>query len=378
MGSAVFRWAAAATLAWCSAGLLIAAGPRRAAATPSIGASVHIPGAPRPGLKFGELEYVAVGDVAQWLGFKAVWTEPQRRARLTDLQSASNRVELESDSRSALVDGLRVDLGNPVLARNGQLYISEIDLLHCLVPLMRPAALPASAAPRVIALDAGHGGGDNGMENVRLGLKEKVLTLDVVLRVKKLLESAGFQVVLTRKTDQTFSSDKAKDLPMRTEVANRAGAELFVSVHFNSLYPDTKTSGTEVYVYTPPHQRSSQGWAIGEKDDSKPPQPVNRFDPWSSLLAHHLHGAVIRELKTADRGQKTKHLLVLQDLKCPAALVESVFLSNDTEARRAATPEYRQRIAESIAAGIRAYVADVRSAKSKPATSVRRAPARSS
>jgi N-acetylmuramoyl-L-alanine amidase len=146
---------------------------------------------------------------------------------------------------------------------------------------------------------------------------------------------------------------------MRTEIANRAGAQLFLSVHFNSLYPDTKTRGTEVYVYTPPHQRSSGGLTIGKGDDSKPMQPVNRFDPWSSLFAHQLHRNVVSELGTPDRGQKTMHLAVLQDLNCPAALVESVFLSNETEARLAATTGYRQRIAESLAQAIRDYAAVV-------------------
>jgi len=316
-------------------------------------------GAPRPppiALHVGPVDYVKLTDVASWLHFRATRSHGNDRVVLTNRSNPRNRVEFEADSRRAVVDGLSIYLGNPIVVRRGQAYVGEVDLWHCLLPLLQPAVLKPPPHPTVIALDAGHGGLDNGMENVHLGLREKVLTLDVVNRVKRLLEADGYRVVLTRKNDGTLSSDKKKDLAMRTDLANRAGAQLFLSVHFNSLYPDTKTGGTEVYVYTPAHQRSSAGLGIGQVDDSKPMQPVNRYDPWSSLFAHEIHRSVLKELRTPDRGQKTMHLAVLQDLNCPAALIESVFLSNDAEARLAATPGYRQRIAESLSAAIREYV----------------------
>jgi N-acetylmuramoyl-L-alanine amidase len=317
-------------------------------------------------MRLGTTEYVSIIEAASWLGLRGHWTEPLKK--LTLVGEGGVKLELESDSRNAEVDGLRIDMGCPTILRNGRLYISQIDLEHCLAALLRPAALARSLPPRatVIALDAGHGGADNGMENRRLGLKEKVLALDVVMRLKQVLEGAGYRVVLTRTGDGALSPEKRKDLLLRSEIANRAGADLFVSVHFNSLYPDTRTGGTEVYVYTPAHQRSSEAWSIGKADDSKPSQPVNRYDAWSSLLAHKLHGHLLSDLKTNDRGQKTKHLLVFQDLHCPAALIESVFLSQETEARRAAKPEFRQQIADAIAAGIRDYAATVASLQPKP------------
>jgi N-acetylmuramoyl-L-alanine amidase len=84
---------------------------------------------------------------------------------------------------------------------------------------------------------------------------------------------------------------------------------------------------------------------------------VNRWDPWSALLADRVQREVLARLKTVDRGQKTAHWLVLQDVNCPSVLVESVFLSNDSEGRRAASPEFRQAIAAAIFDGIRNYVA---------------------
>jgi N-acetylmuramoyl-L-alanine amidase len=144
-----------------------------------------------------------------------------------------------------------------------------------------------------------------------------------------------------------------------------------VSIHFNSLYPDTKTSGTEIYTFTRNGQRSDQSWSFAESDDAEPEaSAVNAFDPWSSLLGNIMHGAVIGHLKTFDRGQKTKHLAVLRGLNCPGVLVESVFLSNEAEAKRAGTAAYREEIAAALVAGIQTYAATldaVRAGEAKPA-----------
>jgi N-acetylmuramoyl-L-alanine amidase len=304
---------------------------------------------------FGGVQYVSVADAASRLGLKGQWAVPTQKYLLSD---EVNKVEIQPNSRDVLFNGLHKHLGSPVLLHEGKLYLGKIDLDRAFTPWVRPALLgPIPPRPRIIALDAGHGGTDEGMGK-EVGLKEKVFTLDVVLRLKKLAESAGYKVVLTRTGDAVFSPLKALDLPHRAAIANAAGADLFVSVHFNSLYPDRKTSGTEVYVYTPKGQRSDKAWSAGQDDDTKPePMPVNLYDAWSVLFADALQREIIGELKTSDRGQKTMHAVVLQDLNCPAVLVESVFLSNESEARLASKPEFRNRIAASIFAGIRRYVA---------------------
>lgn len=324
------------------------------------------PAKPLAVTRIGGVEFVSTADIAARLSLKFAWLEPARRAVMYD---KFVRLEIASDSREVAVDGLRVFLGNAVAARGGQLYLSRIDYERALLPLLRPEFVPGvPPPPKIIAIDPGHGGKDDGMENLRLGLKEKVLALDVALRLKKLLEAAGYKVVMTRTDDRTFSPEKKIDLPLRARLANRAGADLLVSIHFNSLYPDKKTNGTEIYTYTPQRQRSTTSWSFGEADDTRSDAaPVNRYDAWSSLLAHAMHREVLGRLKTDDRGQKTKHLLVLQDLNCPAVLVESLFLSNDLEARLAATPAYRQQIADSIAAGVRSYVTVLENVRPKPA-----------
>jgi N-acetylmuramoyl-L-alanine amidase len=380
MSSAAFRRAlgAALCLAAISSHAANDAGTAAAtAATPRLSPTrpgsppvpaVRATATPRSSLRVGSTEYVSVTDVAIWLGMKGAWTEPARKLVLTDKANPARKLELEANRRDAYFGGLWIHLGNPTVFRGGHLYVSRTDLERCLGPIVRPetngAPLPR---PRVIALDPGHGGGDPGMENKPVGLQEKALALDISLRLKTRLESEGFQVVMTRIDDRTFSSEKRIDLPARAAFANRNRADLFLSIHLNSLFPDTKTAGAEIYVYTPAGQRSTQSWGLREEDDTKRENsPVNRFDGWSSLLAHRLHRAVISGLKTPDRGQKTKHLLVFQDLECPAVLVEALFLSNPNEARRVATPEYRQQIAETLAAGVRDYVATLDALRARP------------
>ena len=95
--------------------------------------------------------------------------------------------------------------------------------------------------------------------------------------------------------------------------------------------------------------------------------PVNRFDHLSVLLAHLVHAQVLGSLQTVDRGQKYGHLRVLRALNCPGVLVESGFLSHDAEARKIATPEYRQQIATALADGIKDYAAAIESARARAA-----------
>lgn len=92
------------------------------------------------------------------------------------------------------------------------------------------------------------------------------------------------------------------------------------------------------------------------KDDTEDfASPVNQFDHWSSVLAQAVHGRLIRGLKAFDRGAKLAHWGVLRPLQCPGILVECGFLTSEVEARKIATPSYRQQLAEALAGGVRQY-----------------------
>jgi len=85
--------------------------------------------------------------------------------------------------------------------------------------------------------------------------------------------------------------------------------------------------------------------------------PANRLDYANLLFGAQIHRAMRSALKTPDRGFKRGRLAVLRLLDCPGALVECAYLSNDAEARRVATPEFRQQIAEALAQGVTDYAA---------------------
>lgn len=311
------------------------------------------------GLRLSGVEYVSVTELALWLGCKGAWTDPRRTLVLSDKSNPANRAELTADSREAGVNGLRVFLGEKVILRDDRLYVSRADAERSLAPLLRPGlGVPLPNVPRIIVLDPGHGGDDPGAENKAIGLKEKVLTLDIALRLKKLLEAAGYKVVLTREGDVALAGNKAIDLALRPDLANRARADLFISIHFNAATKDTR--GTEVFTYAPRAQHATDWWGqISHQDASleTAEQPVNRYDHWSSALAGALHRRMLQTLKTEDRGKKVAHWAVLKTLNCPGVLVEPAIITNDADARRVAVPAFRQQIAEALAAGLRDYTA---------------------
>ena len=335
--------------------------------------AVAKPTSPPATTRIKNIDYVSANDLAGRLGFRGKWDEAKRELTLA---AGSRKLVLTGEKREVTCDGLRIFLGDAVQSRGGKLYVSKTDYERCLLPLLRPDFVSASVPRlRTIVLDPGHGGADPGMENQPLRVQEKVLALDVALRLEKLLKAEGYTVVLTRRDDRQLAPTKEADLQRRAIVANAAAADLFLSIHFNSLYPDTRVSGTEVYVFSRPGQRSDQSWGFGQSNDTENDfAPVNRHDAWTSLLAHALHRETIAGLKTSDRGHKTKHLAVLRGLNCPGVLVESLFLSNEAEARRAATPAYRQQIAEAMAAGIRSYAATLDSLRPKTPSAPATAP----
>lgn len=291
-------------------------------------------------------------DAAERLGLKVRVLQPSVKVMLED---GTRRAQFEVDGREVLINGLRVFLGSPIFARKGELFVTQIDYDSNLVPLLKPSLLRSRMGrPKRIAIDAGHGGVDQGTENQKLGYKEKTFTLDVALRLKAALEKKGYATVLTR------SEDKTVDKPMRSLIANRAVADVFVSIHFNHLPNDQKTRGTEIFTFAPQFQRSTNSWSPLEPDDAeREASPGNSFDGWNTLLANALHRELLSDLKTFDRGKKIAHLGVLRGLKCPGVLVESGFLSNEEEARKIATTAYRQQIAVAIAEGIDAYANQV-------------------
>ncbi|HEU5079257.1 MAG TPA: N-acetylmuramoyl-L-alanine amidase [Opitutaceae bacterium] len=322
-------------LAVASAATSLLAAPRSAPTRSRSGSFVSIHG----------IEYISTTEFASRYDLKAVWTTRGKRVAII---GGKTRVELEADARDCQVNSLRVLMGEPARLYRKTLYISKIDAERFIGPIIDPSLQHSPrAAVRVVALDAGHGGRDKGKVNDRLGVMEKTVTLDVVQRLKKILEASGFKVVLTR------SDDRYVELDDRPALAKKAGADVFVSVHFNSVETGAKrVTGVEVFSLTPQYQFSTDDSQREATDQARIFNPGNANDALNSRLGYEIHRQIVHDLKVADRGHKRQRFKVLRLAECPAVLIEGGYLSNDTEARKIATASFRQNLARSIADGV--------------------------
>jgi len=201
---------------------------------------------------------------------------------------------------------------------------------------------------RRIVIDAGHGGKDSGARNDAYGLKEKELTLDVALRLKRMLLQSGYEVVMTR------DSDKYIPLEQRPQYANRSNADLFISIHFNAAGSAT-ASGFESFALTPQYQASSKYSKPGRGDEVA--YAGNKQDPWNTLLSYHVQRSLVESIDSVDRGLKRARFLVLKHLDCPGVLVELGFVSHLPTAQQLRTAAFREKLAGSLYQGILAYQA---------------------
>ena len=184
---------------------------------------------------------------------------------------------------------------------------------------------------KVIAIDPGHGGSEPGTHG-STGIAEKYINLDVALLTAHLLRQNGARVVLTR------SEDTFVGLEERTEIARRAGADIFVSIHMNAN-PVTSKSGTSTYY----RRDDITGLGVSQADNLS--------------LARGVQGELLKSLGRRDLGVKQANFVVLRTAVMPAVLAEVSFLSNLEEERLLMTDSYKARAAEGITKGIVNYFA---------------------
>jgi N-acetylmuramoyl-L-alanine amidase len=226
-------------------------------------------------------------------------------------------------------------------------------------PLAR-AALPLSV--KRVVIDPGHGGQHYGAV-ARSGVAEKDLTLDIALRLRRLMEQASFDVLMTRRTDDTTP------LVDRVAFANASRADLFVSVHVNSL-PARGERSLETFYVGPtedPHtirlaglENRDSGYSLSDYRELLEQVYIDARRDESHRLARTVNTALFRSLSVVNpqlenRGVKMAPFVVLIGTQMPAILVEVSCVSNDEEAALLASPEYRERIARGLLKGIRSY-----------------------
>ena len=262
-------------------------------------------------------------------------------------------------TRSGLAEATVLDVGYPLTRY--RIHLGEGDGFEFFQAPDKPASLFVRIAPKAslakaaepaglarmsgfvggtgfVVLDPGHGGGDPGCRNRELGVYEKDITLDICLRMQKILESQGWRVELTRTTDRDVTYQGSPDLmelQARADVANRGGADVFVSIHCNASV-STSVKGSSIYWWKPQDQ-----------------QLAACLDVIDASLGIEQDGLI----------QNNFAVLRLTDM--PAVLVETAFLTHPGEGRLLANPQIRQAIAQRLADGLGQYMSQ--RAPTKPA-----------
>jgi N-acetylmuramoyl-L-alanine amidase len=248
-------------------------------------------------------------------------------------------------------------------------------------PAREPArAGPAPAAPAIlgrgeysmarqlglgisrIVIDAGHGGHDPGAQ--ANGVSEADLVLDIALRLERLLQQQpGVEVVLTRRADEFVPLEE------RTAIANREGADMFLSIHANSARSST-LRGIETYFLNFATTQDAEAVAARENATSLKTMGTlpallnaialnNKLDE-SRELAAILQASMVRRLtaqnkNVRDLGVKQAPFVVLIGAQMPSVLSEISFLSNRNEASLLKQSAYRQHIAQALCDAIVKY-----------------------
>lgn len=218
-----------------------------------------------------------------------------------------------------------------------------------------PPGADAAARPlanKVIVIDPGHGGPDTG--TLAGGIPEKQVNLAIALALKPMLEAAGARTVYTRVSDRAVTSgeySQRADLQARVDIANRSGADLFVSIHADA-HADPAIAGLTVYY----------GTEDGYIYDLPAPRSADLI-----RLSRQLASRLLTELTAAtgspDRGVRQRPFYVLGATRMPAVLVEVGYMTNESDAARLRDPVYQQRVAQGLRNGIVSYFRTVEDAR---------------
>ncbi|MHC0064610.1 N-acetylmuramoyl-L-alanine amidase [Nostoc sp. UIC 10890] len=173
----------------------------------------------------------------------------------------------------------------------------------------------------VVLIDPGHGGKDPGAVGLG-GLREKDVILPLSKRIAQVLQQNGVQVVMTRDSDYFVT------LPGRVQLAERANADVFVSIHANAVGPGrSDVSGLETYYYD-----SGLG------------------------LARTVHNSILQSVNVRDRGVRRARFFVLRKSSMPSILVETGYLTGRDDNAKLRSSAYQNQMADAIARGILQYL----------------------
>ena len=221
----------------------------------------------------------------------------------------------------------------------------------------RPSECPGSSSTLVMAASIP-------ARRQESGIVESEFVLDIALRAEKMLQNVGgVEVILTRRTDDFI------ELPERTAIANREGADLFLSIHANAS-TSSLAHGIETYFLNfatnvsaaavAARENANSTQAMGALPDFVKAIALNDKVDESRDLATHVQTAMLDRLRPAnktlkDLGVKQAPFVVLIGAVMPSVLAEISFVTNPQEARLLKGDAYRQKIAEALFEGVRKY-----------------------
>jgi N-acetylmuramoyl-L-alanine amidase len=230
-----------------------------------------------------------------------------------------------------------------------------------------------------IVIDPGHGGHDPGA--ISNGVREAELVLDIAQRLERLLlQKPGFDVVLTRRTNEFIPLEE------RTAIANREGGDVFLSIHANAGR-NTAARGIETYFLNFATNPAAEAVAARENATSAQTMgtlpalvraiALNNKLAESRELASILQTAMIRRLRAQnsgvkDLGVKQAPFVVLIGAQMPSVLAEISFVTNRSEASLLKQPAYRQQIAQALCDAIIRYQGSLKKTTTPPASSLAR------
>lgn len=218
----------------------------------------------------------------------------------------------------------------------------------------------------IIVVDPGHGGEDEGAIGPT-GTKEKDINLSISKKLRKLLEDAGFEVILTRDDDRFIT------LSDRTKIANEAGADMFISIHCNASENNKKARGHISFFLSDAktdqaraaaalenaairfeNQDSQRGY-VSDIDFILLDMVQNEFLKESADLAAMINQAIGNDTRIESRGVDQAGFFVLNKAYMPSVLVETAFISNKQDEKLLKSDDTKQDIARAVADAIVAF-----------------------
>jgi len=274
-----------------------------------------------PGVTWVE-RTISIADLAKRLGMRI----DEQDDTFVVLRNGTDTVLIFThDGGRFFVNGKPIGPVGKVRKVSGAVHVQEalVEKIRSQLGTAAPPARPPGTTRRAtIVVDPGHGGRDPGT-TVAAGVYEKSINLKVASKLAGILRRRGHAVTMTRQDDQ------AVELEERAAIANRRGADLFVSIHSDSV-PDPSAHGFTVYIA---NGASHQSQAVAQ--------------------------AIVRAMQTTgqqSRGVRRGDYRVLVKTTGPAVLIELGYLSNRREARKLQDDAFQNRLAIAIAAGIGDYL----------------------